>query len=70
MGDYFKSIVLTNRQAGVRREDGTVEYDEQDIHIPSQFEYDLLEVIPFIVKAIGVGVLCSYIAWLIIQVGQ
>lgn len=70
MGDYFKSTVLTNRQAGVRREDGTTEYYEQQIHIPSQFEYDLLEVIPFIVKAIGVGVFCSYIAWLIIQVGQ
>ena len=25
MGDYFKSNVLTNRQAGVRREDGTTE---------------------------------------------
>ena len=66
MGDYFKSIVLTNRQADIRREDGTVEYYEQQIHTPSQFEYDLLEIIPFIVKVIGVGVLCSYIAWLII----
>lgn len=70
MGDYFKSNTITNRQAGVRREDGTTEYYEQEIHIPSQFEYDLLEVIPFIVKAIGVGVFCSYIVWLIIQVGQ
>ena len=70
MSDYFKSTTITNRQAGVRREDSTVEYYEQQIHIPSQFEYDLLEVIPFIVKVIGVGVFCSYIAWLIIQVGQ
>ena len=57
MSDYFKSTMITNRQTGVFHEDGTLEYNEQQIRIPSQFEYDLGEVVPCIGKAIGTGII-------------
>ena len=69
ISDYFKSHTIVEHQAGVRHEDGTVEDCELHIHVPSQFEYDLMEIIPWIVRAIGIGVFLAYIVWLNLHVG-